>query len=135
MFVNKKTHNSYSLRYNQNNYILRFGRFGIKTLSFGRLTEDQLNPILYSFLKVFKEIENNKKFIKFWNLILFNSSLTKFNLESRMGKGKGSIYTKSIFLKPGIILFEFDGISDQQMLKIFNFIKNKISLKIIYIKK
>lgn len=135
MILNKKTHNLYSLKLKQSNHILRFGQFGIKIMSFTRITTEQVKALERSFSQVIKKITKKKHSIKVWNLITLNNCLTKLSSESRMGKGKGAIYTKSTFLKPGTILFEFDGISYQQMLYIFTFVKNKISFKISLITK
>lgn len=133
MNINKKTHNLYSIKNNHCNHVLKFGRFGVKVLSFGRLTEDQFNSLERSLIKILKKITNNKKVFKVWSLISFNLTLTKLSSESRMGKGKGSIYSKAVFLRPGTILFEFEGISNQQTFIAFNFLKKKVPLKIILI--
>lgn len=52
-----------------------------------------------------------------------------------MGKGKGSITDLSVFIQKGTILFEFDNLTDQKMLKIFNFLQSKIQRRILIIKK
>lgn len=134
MIINKKTHNSYSLKYSHCNHTLKFGRVGIKVLSFGRLTDNQFISIERSLLKLLKNVTNNKKLIKIWSLISFNLTLTKLSSESRMGKGKGAIYSKAVFLRPGTILFEFEGISNQQTFIILNFLEKKIPFKIVLIK-
>lgn len=48
-----------------------------------------------------------------------------------MGKGKGAIYTEAFFLRPGSILFEFEGISKQQLIELLSFLKKKVSFKIV----
>jgi ribosomal protein L16/L10AE len=58
-----------------------------------------------------------------------NSTLTALSPESRMGKGKGSIYTKSCYVKPGQILFEFSGVSSNQIKLLHNFLKRKLPIK------
>nr|AXF36252.1 ribosomal protein L16 [Gracilariopsis tenuifrons] len=130
-----KTHNKYSLKYKQSNHILRYGRFGIKATSFGRLSETQFNTLRWSILKKLKLLTNKKKNFRFWTLVVMNLTLTKFNLESRMGKGKGSIYTKALYIRPGMVIFEFDNITEQQMRNLLDYISKKISLKIILVKK
>ena len=52
-----------------------------------------------------------------------------------MGKGKGAIYTKAVFFKPGVILFEFSGFTQQKMMEIFHFIEKKVPFKINLIKR
>lgn len=131
----KKTQNLYSLKYKQANQIIKFGKFAIKSTSFGRLTENQLNSLERFIIGFLKKNSNNDKSIKIWNLIKFNMSLTKLSSESRMGKGKGSIYTKAVFLSPGTILFEFIGLTNQEVHKMFEFIKKKFPFKSVLIKK
>jgi ribosomal protein L16/L10AE len=62
-----------------------------------------------------------------------NSTLTALSPESRMGKGKGSVYTKSCYVKPGQILFEFSGVSLIQIKLLHNFLKRKLPIKTIVI--
>nr|YP_009511842.1 ribosomal protein L16 [Gracilaria gracilis]AXI97719.1 ribosomal protein L16 [Gracilaria gracilis] len=134
MFKEKKTHNKYSLKLKQSNHILKYGRFGIKSVSFNRLTLNQLNALKWIISKKLKVLTNNRKHFRFWTLLSMNLTLTKFNIESRMGKGKGSIYTHAVYIKPGMILFEFDNITEQQMKNLFDYILKKISLKVKLIK-
>nr|YP_009511918.1 ribosomal protein L16 [Gracilariopsis mclachlanii]AXI97845.1 ribosomal protein L16 [Gracilariopsis mclachlanii] len=135
MIKEKKTHNKYLLKYKQSTHILRYGCFGIKSISFGRLSEKQLNTLKWSILRKLKLLTNNKKVFRFWDLLVMNLTLTKFNLESRMGKGKGAIYTKASYIRPGMILFEFDNLTNQQIKDLFFYISKKISLKIILVER
>nr|YP_009019509.1 ribosomal protein L16 [Gracilaria salicornia]AHG53096.1 ribosomal protein L16 [Gracilaria salicornia]AMR57146.1 ribosomal protein L16 [Gracilaria salicornia]UAD89795.1 ribosomal protein L16 [Gracilaria salicornia] len=130
MFKERKTHNKYSLKIKQPNHTLKYGRFGIKSISFGRVTERQLNALRWVILKKLKLLINNKKNFRFWTLLTMDLTLTKFNVESRMGKGKGSIYTHASYIRPGMVLFEFDNLTEQQMRSLFNYIFKKISLQI-----
>nr|AHX02496.1 ribosomal protein L16 [Schimmelmannia schousboei] len=132
MNIQKKTHNKYKLKHNYTRHILKFGKYGIKINSFSFLSEKQIVAIEWALLKKIKKVLNNKTF-KFWNLICCNLTLTKLSLESRMGKGKGAIYEKAIFLKRGVILFEIDKVSRSQMLDIFYFIKKRIPARVILV--
>nr|YP_010199637.1 ribosomal protein L16 [Crassiphycus corneus]UAD89545.1 ribosomal protein L16 [Crassiphycus corneus] len=134
MFKSKKTHNQYLLKLKQPNYTLKYGRFGIKTASFSRLTDNQLNALKWVILKKLKLLTNNKKNFRFWILPQMNLTLTKFNAESRMGKGKGPIYSHAVYIRPGMVLFEFDNITEQQMKNLFNYILKKIPFKAILMK-
>nr|YP_009500462.1 ribosomal protein L16 [Gracilariopsis heteroclada]AXE43624.1 ribosomal protein L16 [Gracilariopsis heteroclada] len=135
MIKERKTHNKYLLKYKQSNHVLRYGCFGIKSISFGRLSEKQVSALKWSILRKLKLLVNNKKIFQFWDLLILNLTLTKFNLESRMGKGKGAIYTKASYIRPGMILFEFSGLSNQQMRDLFSHISKKISLKIVLVRR
>nr|YP_009002111.1 ribosomal protein L16 [Sporolithon durum]AGU16676.1 ribosomal protein L16 [Sporolithon durum] len=121
----KKLHNKYPTSYSYLRHTLRFGNLGIKSLSSTQLTENQLLCLERAILKKLRDFTPKTKSYKFWSLLLLNKSLTKLNLESRMGKGKGLVYTKSVFIKPGTILFEFSNTSKPQVKKIVNFIKKK----------
>ena len=134
MIIIKKTHNPFSLKYRHCNHTLKFGRFGLKVLSFSKITENQFKLIERLSLKFLKNSSSNKKIIKIWSLTPFNLTLTKLSSESRMGKGKGAVYSKAFFLRPGSILFEFEGISKQQLAEISILLKKNVSFKIVEIR-
>nr|YP_010395078.1 ribosomal protein L16 [Polyopes affinis]UQJ72519.1 ribosomal protein L16 [Polyopes affinis] len=131
MVIINKTHNSFSLKHRHCNHTLKFGRCGLKILSFTKLTENQFNLIERLILKFLKNLFGNKRLIKIWSIVPFNLTLTKLSSESRMGKGKGAIYSKAFFLRPGSILFEFEGVSKYQLAKIASILRKKVSFKII----
>nr|WOL37336.1 ribosomal protein L16 [Grateloupia asiatica] len=136
MQIQRKTHNKYCRKPYFSKHVLQFGKFGIKVASFNRISEAQLKSLEWSVIRKLKELSNsNRKTFKLWNLINLNLNLTKLSQESRMGKGKGAVYSKAVFLKPGLILFEFDKVPYQQLLEVFNFIKKIISVKIILVTK
>ncbi len=135
MYNNKKSYVKYSLNLTQSKHIIRFGKFAIKSLSFGRLNTIQIISIERFLIQKLKSITSNGRYYKMWNLMFFNLNLTKLSPESRMGKGKGFIYTKAIFLSPGSILFEFSGLTDYQMLETLKFIEKKVSFKLALVKK
>nr|YP_010316761.1 ribosomal protein S3 [Batrachospermum sp.]UNB13414.1 ribosomal protein S3 [Batrachospermum sp.] len=128
--MNKKYHNKYKKTINYQRHVLKFGSFGIKSSTAGRLTEIRINTLLRLINGNLKAFSKNSSSIKFWNLIFMNSTLTALSPESRMGKGKGSIYTKSCYIKPGQILFEFSGISLNQIKLLHDFLKRKLPMKI-----
>nr|YP_010888140.1 ribosomal protein L16 [Fushitsunagia catenata]WJJ67917.1 ribosomal protein L16 [Fushitsunagia catenata] len=129
MLTEKKTQKPYSYHKACPNHLLRFGKFGIKALSFSRITKKQLD-LLEGILTKKLRARTNKKSFKLWNLISLNLNLTKLSLESRMGKGKGQVYTKAVFLKPGTMLFEFDKVQTQDLIEVFKFLQKKTSVKI-----
>ena len=47
-----------------------------------------------------------------------------------MGKGKGAVYTKFCYIKPGQVIFEFSGISLYQIKLVHNFLRNKCPFKV-----
>jgi ribosomal protein L16/L10AE len=128
--MDKKFHNNHKNIINFKCHVLKLGFFGIKTTTGGRLTEIKVNTILRLLNKNLKTISKKSNSIKFWNLIFMNSTLTSLSPESRMGKGKGAIYTKFCYVKPGQTLFEFSGISLYQLKLVHNFLRNKLPFKI-----
>nr|WCH57632.1 ribosomal protein L16 [Hypnea wynnei] len=135
MSLYTKSQIKYNYKYNQPNCILRKGNYGLKALSFGRLTETQLSFLKNIIVKSSKKIGNSKKSIKIWNKIVLNYNLTKLSSESRMGKGKGSIYTRAVFIKPGNIIFEFELFSYSQAQYIWSKLNRNCCLKLILVKR
>nr|YP_009317510.1 ribosomal protein L16 [Gelidium isabelae]AOX48962.1 ribosomal protein L16 [Gelidium isabelae] len=127
--VYTKTHNKYKIKGKKFFSFLTLGSFGLKTTSCGRITKEKWESIQWSLRKKFK-VKLGTKQNKIWSLIELNNSLTKLNLESRMGKGKGLVYTKSKFVREGTLLFEFDSFPQQFQKEIVEFSQNKISLKL-----
>ena len=131
----KKTHKNQQKTLSYYNHLLKTGSYGFKIMSDMQMTEKQntsIERILKSKLKKFS-VQLEK--VKFWKKIYLNKTLTKLSLESRMGKGKGSIYTKVLFLKKGSIVYEFKNIKSQQIKEVFNFLKNYFPAKIKLVKK
>lgn len=127
----EKKHTKYSLKKITSNYLLQFGIFGLKIKTFQRLTKNDLITIEWFLKKKIKQVALKNK-IKFWNLMVLNTNLTKLSPESRMGKGKGAIFTQALFLRPGVILFEFDNLS---YLSYLFYLLKKICIKIYNYKK
>lgn len=131
----KKTHKKISKNLTYSRHLLKSGYFGFKVLSDFRLTTEQYAS-LERFLKWnLKNLVNYSKECKVWTFIQFNKTLTKLSLESRMGKGKGSVYTEVLFLKKGSIIYEFKNITYQQIREVFNLVKKKIPAKLLLISK
>nr|YP_009317533.1 ribosomal protein L16 [Gelidium sclerophyllum]AOX48985.1 ribosomal protein L16 [Gelidium sclerophyllum] len=124
-----KTHNKYKTKGKKKFNFLTLGSFGLKSISCGRITKEKWESIQWTLRKKFK-LKLGAKQNKIWDLIELNNSLTKLNLESRMGKGKGLVYTKSKFVREGTLLFEFNSFPKQFRKEIVEFLQSKISLKL-----
>lgn len=115
-FLFKKSHKTFPKKScTQKNHVLQFGVIGIKNLTNLQLTEDQIKAFEWVLKKILK---SQKKKIKLWVKFNLNINLTKLSLESRMGKGKGNIYTTAQFVKAGTIFFEFSETNQQLRNKI-----------------
>jgi len=131
----KKTHKKTSKTLTSNCHLLRFGSCGFKLLNSVRLETEQLNSLKRSLTKKLKNLSSHSKDYKLWILLKPNKTLTKLSLESRMGKGKGAIYTEAVFLKKGTIIYEFQNLSPQQISEVLCFSKKQLSVNLTLIQK
>lgn len=107
---------------------LIIGDFGLKCISSERIKDYQMEAI-QKFL-----IKKIKKSNKFWFRVYPFLSITTKPVETRMGKGKGTIASFFFPLKAGRVLFEFQGISLKMALNLNMSIKSKIPIKTKLIK-
>eukprot|EP00296_Roombia_truncata_P007688 JP446136.1.p1 GENE.JP446136.1~~JP446136.1.p1 ORF type:complete len:306 (-),score=-80.36 JP446136.1:69-986(-) len=99
--------------------------FSIKSLNYGTITAKQIENIRLYFVRKLK-----KNGI-FYNKIFPNFGKTQKPLETRMGKGCGSIDHWIAYVKPGSLIFEVGGnINTLQISKIFTYIKNKLPIRL-----
>ena len=133
MIKKTKCHNNYSIFFSQKRHMLQFGSVGFKVLTASRLTKHQINIIFWLIQKNIKEY-SKKDSIKLWFLIFPDLHLTKLNLESRMGKGKGNLMMPASFIKAGTVLCEFDNLSLSFAKKLLVYINKKFpgKLKLMY---
>ena len=131
----KKTHKKISKNLTYSFHLLKFGSVGFKILSDLRLTREQINSLERALTKKLRSFSSQTKKYKIWSHTQTNKTLTKLSLESRMGKGKGSVYTEVLFFKKGSIVYEFKNITNQQIREVFNFIKKQISVKLLLVSK
>ncbi|MGE3920059.1 MAG: 50S ribosomal protein L16 [Gammaproteobacteria bacterium] len=83
-----------------------FGEFGLKAIGAGRLTARQIEAARRALTR------HVKRGGKVWIRIFPDKPITKKPLEVRQGKGKGSVEYWVYSAKPGKVLFEIEGISE-----------------------
>lgn len=86
---------------------IAFGSFGLKGLEPGRITSNQIESARVAITRYLKREG------KLWIRIFPDKPITKKPAEVRMGKGKGSPEYWVAVSKPGRILFELEGVSEQ----------------------
>ena len=86
---------------------LAFGSFGIKALDECWITARQIEAARIAVTRYMKRQG------QVWIRIFPDKPITKKPAEVRMGKGKGSPEFYACRVKPGRILFEVDGVSEQ----------------------
>lgn len=133
--MSKKTHINPTKILTNSNHVLKWGSHGFKLLTNLRLTKDQLISLERLLNQKIKSLNNSSKKSKFWVFILLNKTLTKQPLESRMGKGKGSILTEVVFLRKGSIIYEFTNMNLQQIKQLFYFFKKYLPAKLLLVTK
>jgi large subunit ribosomal protein L16 len=83
---------------------LAFGSFGLKTQTAGELTARQIEAARRAMT------HRVQRGGKIWIRVFPHTPVTKKAAEVPMGAGKGSVEYYSCIVKPGVILFELDGL-------------------------
>jgi large subunit ribosomal protein L16 len=86
---------------------LNFGQFGLKAMSPGRVTARQIEAARRAMNR------HMKRSGKVWIRIFPDLVVTSKPTEVRMGKGKGAPDYWCARVKPGRIMFEIDGVSEE----------------------
>lgn len=86
---------------------LNFGAFGLKALNPERITARQIEAARRAMTRHMKR--QGKVYIR----IFPDVPVSKKPLEVRQGKGKGSVEYWACRVKPGRILFELEGVSEE----------------------
>ena len=102
---------------------LTFGQFGLKTMEPGRISARQIEAARRAMNR------HMKRSGKVWIRIFPDVPVTKKPTEVRMGKGKGSVDRWVCKVKPGRIMFEIDGVSDEIARGAFERAAAKLSVK------
>src|SRR5213078_2213747 len=86
---------------------LSFGQFGLKAMAPERITARQIEAARRAITR------HMKRAGRVWIRIFPDLPVTKKPAEVRMGSGKGSPELWCARVKPGRIMFELDGVTDQ----------------------
>jgi len=85
---------------------ISFGEFGLKATMRGRITARQIEAARRALTR------HIKRGGKVWIRIFPDKPITKKPLEVRQGKGKGNVEYWVAEIKPGCVLFEMEGITE-----------------------
>lgn len=102
---------------------LAFGRFGLKALEHGWLTQRQIEAVRLTLTRCLKHGG------KIWIRIFPDKPITKKPAESRMGKGKGEPDHWVAVVRPGRILFELEGIDITEAKKAMALAERKLPIQ------
>jgi large subunit ribosomal protein L16 len=106
-----------------------FGSFGLKSMGYAWITSRQIEATRRVFVRYLK------KGGKVWIRIFPDKPITKKGSEIPMGGGKGSPDHYVVPVKPGTVLFEIDGISEDMAKEAMKLASHKLPLKAAFITK
>ena len=103
-----------------------FGEYGLKAITRGRLTARQIESGRRTITR------HIKRGGKIWIRIFPDKPITKKPLEVRMGKGKGSVEYWVAQIRPGMVLYEIQGVSEELAREAFTLAAAKLPLKTLF---
>ena len=108
---------------------LAFGTFGLKSLETKWITARQIEAARRAVIRYLK------KGGKLWVRIFPDKPVTKKGTEVPMGGGKGGVDHYVFPIKPGRILFELEGLKEEQAREAFEKAVDKLPIKTKFIKR
>ena len=106
-----------------------FGEYGLKVLEPGWITSRQIEAARVAITR------HAKKGCKLWIRLFPDKPITRKPAETRMGKGKGNPEFWVAVVKPGRVIYEVSGISEQLAKEAFNLASKKLSLQTKFVKR
>lgn len=100
-----------------------FGTFGLKALECGYLTSQQIEAARIAMTRYVKRGG------QIWIRIFPDKPFTRKPAETRMGKGKGSPEGWLAVIRPGRILYEMQGISEEDAREALRLASHKLPLR------
>jgi large subunit ribosomal protein L16 len=106
-----------------------FGEFGLKAMEPGWITSRQIEAARIAITR------HAKKGCKLWIRIFPDKPITRKPAETRMGKGKGNPEFWVAVVKPGRVVYEVSGISEQLAKEAFTLASKKLPLQMRFVKR
>jgi large subunit ribosomal protein L16 len=100
-----------------------FGDFGLQALEPGRIDQRQIEAARMTIQRKVKR--QGQLFIR----IFPDKPITKKPLETRQGKGKGPVEGWVCIIKPGRMLYEIQGVTEEQAREAFALAAHKLPIK------
>ena len=105
------------------------GEYGLVALDAGLITTNQIEAARVAMTRYIKRGG------KVWIKIFPDKPITKKPAETRMGKGKGAVEYWVAAVKPGRVMFEIAGVSEDLAREALRLAANKLSVKCKFVKK
>ena len=108
---------------------ISFGEYGLLALEQCWMTQRQIEAARRAMTRYIKRGG------KVWIRVFPDKSVTKIPAETRMGKGKGAPEYWVAVVKPGHVLFELSGVSEEVAKEALRLAAHKLPIKTKFIKK
>lgn len=108
---------------------VNFGDYGLQALEPGWITARQIEAARRALVRYMRRRG------KVWIRIFPDKPVTKKPAETRMGKGKGAVDHWVAVVKPGRILFEISGLTEEGAREAMRLASHKLSVKTKFIKR
>ena len=108
---------------------LSFGNFGLQATECGWLSTRQIDAAMIAMTRFIKRGG------KIWIRVFPDKPVTKKPAETRMGSGKGGPEDWVAVIKPGRILYEMEGVTEEVAREAFRLAAHKISIPTKVIKR
>ncbi len=105
-----------------------FGSFGLKSLATGTLNSREIEAARRAMTRFIQRGG------RIWIRVFPDHSMTKKGDETPMGKGKGAPEYFVAKIKPGRVLFEMEGVSEQMARQAMRLGGDKLSVKTKFVK-
>jgi large subunit ribosomal protein L16 len=102
---------------------IAFGEFGLQALECGWVDSRQIEAARIAMTRYIKRGG------KIWIRVFPDKPLTSKPAETRMGKGKGSPDSWVCVVKPGRVLYEMEGVTEEIAREAFRLAAHKLSIK------
>lgn len=99
-----------------------FGEYALQATECGWITARQIEAARVAMTR------HVKRGGKIWIRIFPHKSVTKKPAETRMGKGKGAPEEWVAVIKPGIVLYEIEGVTKEVAKEAFNLAAHKLPI-------
>ena len=106
-----------------------FGSFGLKAVGRGRLTARQIEAARRAMTRAVKRQG------KIWIRVFPDKPITAKPAETRMGSGKGSPEYWVAVVKPGRVMFEMAGVTEEVAREAMRLAGNKLPIKTRFVSK
>ena len=106
-----------------------FGEYGLKATTRGFITARQIEAARRAITRYVKRGG------KLWIRVFPDKPVTKKPVEVRMGKGKGNVDFWVAPIQPGRVLYEIQGVTEDQAREAFRLAAAKLAVKTTFVKR